>query len=119
MSLSFIMRPHAQHFDDTLLSENLIYQPVLDVDAARICPVQIAEEFFKRRWIAERIVLEHREQFLHFFCQRGSLQFLCIFLRLLHVHKLVFHKSMRFEPREAGVRMPLRMDSRIPGIDRR
>ncbi len=53
-----IMSPHAKHFDDPLSFENLIHQPVLDVDAARISTAQIAEGFLERRWFAEGIFSE-------------------------------------------------------------
>jgi hypothetical protein len=41
------MRPHAQHFDDVLFFQHLMNQPVLDIDAAGICALQVPKKFFK------------------------------------------------------------------------
>ena len=43
------MSPHAQHLDNTFLSDHLIDETVLNVDAAGACAAQVAEQLFKRQ----------------------------------------------------------------------
>ncbi len=43
------MRPHTEHFYDVLFFDDLIDQPVLDIDAMRVCPGKVAHRFFMLR----------------------------------------------------------------------
>jgi hypothetical protein len=52
------MGPHAKDLDNTLIFQNLIDKSVLDIDAARIGPFQVAQKLLKRRRLLEGIVWE-------------------------------------------------------------
>ena len=41
--LSFVVRPHAQYFDDTLIDQDLVDQPVLNADSARVGTLKISD----------------------------------------------------------------------------
>lgn len=49
------MRPHPKDFHDVLIFEHLIDAPMLDVDAARIGSLEIANQLLIGRWIFEGI----------------------------------------------------------------
>jgi hypothetical protein len=70
---------------------NLIHQAVLDVDAAGVGSGQISDELFVWRGILERVLRDD------------------------------FEKTLRLwlEDLSSGSAMPLRMESRIPGIEMR
>lgn len=51
----FVMRPHPKDFHEVLLFEHLIDEPMLDVDAARIGSLEIADQLLIGRWIFEGI----------------------------------------------------------------
>ncbi len=52
---SFIMRPHPNDFNGVFGLMNLIHQPMLDVDAARVSPSQIANELLERWRVLEGV----------------------------------------------------------------
>src|SRR3989344_2242453 len=89
--LSFILRPHPQYFDDFLLFEHLVHQSMLNVDAARIGSLQIAEETFKRRRGLERVFLKESQKFLHLLRKRSAFELLCIFDSILCIDESVAH----------------------------
>src|SRR5690606_2840628 len=102
-----------------LLLKNLVDKAVLDVDAARVCPRQIANELFVRRGILKRVSLDDFKQFLSFFFEASGHKFPSIFLRLLGVNNFPGHQSSSFEQASAGSSMPSLIDSRMPGTERR
>ncbi len=60
------MRPHAQHFHHSRVGENLIDEPMLNVDPARQGAIEIAHQSLEGRWILEGIAREEFEQPLDF-----------------------------------------------------
>lgn len=61
---SLVVRPHSQHADNALFSEDLVDQPVLNVDPPGVRPDKIANKLLKGWWILERVVCQDGEQFL-------------------------------------------------------
>ena len=66
LAFSFIARPHPQDADRFLSCKDFVHDAVLNIDATRVCAGKIADQFFKGRWILQRVVGKDREQFLRF-----------------------------------------------------
>jgi hypothetical protein len=49
--LSFVVCPHAQDLYDAFFFQDLIYQPVLNIDSPRISPLEISDQPFELRWV--------------------------------------------------------------------
>jgi len=64
---SFVMRPHAQHLYGFYVIQNMINEPVLDVDTTGACTGQIAYKFFEWRW---RLVWVFGKEIQKFFSLR-------------------------------------------------
>jgi hypothetical protein len=47
------MEPHANNLHDFLFFQDLIDQPMLDIDAARVCAIEIAHQLFKWRRVSQ------------------------------------------------------------------
>lgn len=116
---SFIVRPHADDFHRPLRRIDLINQPVLDIDAARKCPGQIAHEFFVWRRILKRILREDVEKPLRLRPEIGRRDFPRVLLRLLREDDRPVHQPGLLDALLSGSAIPLRMESRIPGIETR
>ena len=56
---SLIMCPHTQNLYHTLFSQDLVYQPVLNIDSSRVSTLQIAHQFFKNWWAMKRFLLKN------------------------------------------------------------
>ncbi len=82
---------------------HLIHQPVLDIAAPQIRPLQIADQFLNRWRILERVLWEDVQQPLRLLCGDDGLA----------------HKPDFAEVFPNGTASPLRMDSRILGIETR
>ena len=113
------MRPHAQHLDGSFNLIDLINQTMLNIDAPRIRARQIANQFFAGRWILKRIFREYVEQPFGLGPEIHGCNFPGVFLRLPRVNNRPTHQPGFFDDLDSGSAMPLRMDSRIPGIDTR
>jgi len=57
-----IVGPHPDDFDGLDIIQDLVHQPVLDVDPSGVRTGKIADEFFVWRRILVRIFLEELEQ---------------------------------------------------------
>ena len=117
--LLVVMSPHSDDLYGLDVLYNLVYEAVLDVDAARIGTIQIADQFFIRRGELERIFGEDIKQLLSLGLKPRSGNFSTILLRMLRKNDLPLHHpgfSLHFS---TGVFSPFRIDSRIPGIERR
>ena len=113
------MRPEANHFDRADILQHLIHQAVLDVDAAGTGAGEIADELLKRGWGLVGVTAEDIEQRFGFWSQAGGGEFLGVFLGLAREDQLPGYHVRRWRHRATGVCSPLRMDSRIPGMDTR
>src|SRR5437867_12251822 len=70
-ALSLVVRPHANHLDDALLLQHLVYEPVLNIDTTRICSGQVANEFLKRWNLLKGIGCEDVEEQLNLGSKSG------------------------------------------------
>ena len=113
------MGPHADHFHGADFFQDLIDQPMLDVDAAGIGTRQIAHKFFIWRRILEGIFLKDRQQRFGFGFESGRGKFFSVFLSGFGEDELPFHHLRVLEHFRTDVLRPLRMDSLIPGTERR
>jgi|GEM_PF-6092407 len=84
---SFVMSPHPNDFHNSIVFENLVDKPMLNIDPSRIRSSQIASELFG------------------------------IFLSLFRINKRPFHQESSGEHFSTGVFKPRTIDSRILGIE--
>lgn len=61
-SFLLVVRPHAEDLDDTFLRQDLVHQPVLDVDPSRVGAGQVAHELLEGRRTPEGVIGEQLEQ---------------------------------------------------------
>ena len=115
MARSLIVRPHPQDTDRPLRGEYFIDQPVLDIDAARVSASKVSDQFFKRRWVLQRISGKHIKQFLRLGFQTASCNFFGVFERLLGKNDFPTYHSNAFALSANGSAIPALMDSRMPG----
>ena len=118
-STLLIVRPQPQHLHDVLFLQDLINEPVLNVDPARTGSRKIPDQLFKRWRVTERIDLEDSKQLLRFRLQSGRRKLLRVLLCLLRVDELPTHQSSALLQASTGSPIPSLIDSRIPGTDRR
>ena len=113
------MRPHPNDFDGALILENLINETVLYVYPPRIRTVQITDQLLEQWRVLKRINFQYFEQSLDLKTKIGRSNFLGVFLRLLRKVELPTHQLRVFEDLLSGSFNPLRIESRIPGMDTR
>ena len=58
----FVVSPKPQDFDGFDARKNLVNEPVLNIDTARVGPGKIANELLKWRRVLERICLENLQK---------------------------------------------------------
>ena len=98
---------------------DLIHKTVLNVDAAGISARQVANEFFVVGRILERIPGDDVEKTLGLGFEIRGRNLLGVLLGLLGVNDGPTHQPGLVEVLPSGSAMPLRMESRIPGIEMR
>jgi hypothetical protein len=113
------MRPHPNDFDGASILENLVNETVLYVYPPRIRTVQITDQLLERRRGMKRISFQYLEQPLDLRTKIGRSSFLGVFLRLLRKVELPTHQLRVFEDLLSGSFKPLRIESRMPGMDTR
>ena len=113
------MRPETDDFDGSGFFEDLIDEPVLDVDAAGIRAGKIADELFIWGRSLEGILTKDGQQGFSFGTQPRRGEFLGVFLGLACEDDLPRYHANFSRHRDTGVFSPRRMDSRMPGIDTR
>lgn len=101
------------------LINDLINQPMLDVDPSRIDAVEVSDQFFMGRRVPERVAFKNRQERLRLLLQPGSRQLFGILLRLFGLNEHPSHQSSSLAHSLTGVADPSRIDSRVPGTDRR
>lgn len=118
---SLVMRPHAEDFHCPLATQDLVYEPVVNVDATREGAGEIAYEFLERRRGTEGILPQHLEQYLCSRLQTGATQLLRILCGLRREDEPpgLAHQSSDSRHSLTGVAIPLRIEARMPGIDSR
>ena len=62
---SLVVCPHPNDLDDLLFFENLINQPMLDIDLARVGTFEIAEQFLVTGRTLIGILLQESKEFDH------------------------------------------------------
>ena len=115
----FVVSPHTKDFDGAFGRIDLIDETVLDVDAARISAGQISHQFFIGRRVLKGIPGDEIEQTLDLGSEIRGCDFPGILLGLLGVNDRPTHQPGFVEVLLSGTAMPLRMDSRMLGIETR
>jgi len=96
---------------------------VLDVDSPRIGTRKITDKLFEPRGPLPWVLPKDFQKLFSFLAQSAGSEFPGAFLRLPgEGHppgRRFFYQPGRFDVFESGVRIPFRIDSRIPGIERR
>jgi hypothetical protein len=113
------MGPHPNDLHGPFLGIDLIYKTVLHVDPAGIRSLKISHQFLKRGRILARIRAHDFKQALSICPQVRRSQFLSVLLRLFCVIEIPAHQLRVLELFESGSAIPLRIESRIPGIESR
>lgn len=114
------MGPHANYLDRLFLLQNLIDQPVLNVDAPGICAFHISQEFFKGRRPLPWIFCQKVQKLLGFRAQPRQFDTASVFLGLLGKDQLPrLHQPGSPSHSSTGAAIPSTIDSRIPGTERR
>lgn len=118
-SALFVVGPQTDHFDGPALFQDLVDEPVLDGDPARVGPGEIPDQLLVGRGDAEGIAPEQVKQDLSFGPQAGGGQFFRVSLGLARKDEApCYHRSVS-RHFAMGVFNPRRMDSRMPGIESR
>ena len=95
----------------------------MDVDSSREGAREVTHELFESRRLLPGIRPKDFEEFFGLFAQTAGRKLPCVFLRLFGENdqpgQRFAYQPGRFEVLENGVRIPFRIDSRIPGIERR
>ena len=116
---SFVMRPHPENLDGPFGIIDLIHQTVLDVDTAGVGTGQIPDELLAGWWGLERILGDDVEQTLGLGFEIRGCNLFRILLGLLGINDGPTHQPGLVEVLPSGTAIPLRMESRIPGIETR
>lgn len=116
---SLVMRPHPEDFYSMLAIQDLVYEPMLDVDASGVCAGKVADQFLIAGRCLEWVLSDHREQPLDLFHQSRGRNLPSVVLSLSCVNNPPAHQPGSSEHWSRGVSRPLRMDSRMPGTDSR
>ena len=58
------MRPHAKDVPNAVVAIDSVNDAVLNIDAPRVIPSEVAHQLLEARRHAQRIVLQQKEQFL-------------------------------------------------------
>ena len=117
------MGPHPDHFDDALRVQDLVHQPMLNVDPARTGAREIANEFLETRRRLSRILPQNLEKLLGLLLEPAAREFAGVSLRLTRKDQAPGTRAA-LQPGfakvlERGVASPWRIDSRMPGIESR
>jgi len=120
---SLVVRPHPEDLDHSLFLQDLINEPVLNRDPARESTGEVADELLEPRRLSVGVFPENLEQFFRLRSKAGAIEPSCVLLSLLREDdppgRVDPYQPGFSEHLEIGVRKPLRIDSRMAGIDRR
>ncbi len=98
---------------------DLIYQPMQKVDPPGIGTRQISNQFLMGRWVLERIHRDDVKKALGLGFQIRGRNAPGVLLGLAGVDDGPAHQPGWVDALPSGSAMPLRMESRIPGIETR
>ena len=113
------MSPHPKDFNGVFGRIDLVDETVLNVNASRIGARQISHQFFVGRWILKWIFGEEVEKALGLGFEVRGCDLPGVFLGLPRKNDRPTHQPGLVKVLPSGSAMPLRIDSRIPGIERR
>jgi hypothetical protein len=110
------MGPHADDFHRPDIVQNLVNQPMLDVNSPRASTSQVTHQFLERRRRLVVVFSEQVKQALGLGLKTRASDFLGVALRLPGKYQPPGYHFKSLTHWSAGVFSPLRMDALIPGI---
>jgi len=110
------MSPHADDFYDFRIIQNLVDQPMLNVDAPGEGTCQVTDKPFEWRSRPVGIFFEDGEQLFNPGLEAGSCNLLRIALRMTREDDPPRHQFNTPAQRSTGVLSPFRIDALIPGM---
>lgn len=113
------MGPHPDDFHCLKVVQYLVDETVLDINAARVSAGEVSDQFFVGREFFVGIPFQDFQKFFGLRPQARKGKFLGVFLSLLREDESPSHHLRAVSHFLTGVLSPFRIDSRIPGIDRR
>ena len=115
--ISFVMSPEAEYLHHSEVVQHLVDQPVLDVDPARIGTCQVTNQLLEGRRSLIGVLCQSGKQEFRLALETGGRQLFRILLGLPRKDDLPTHQRSSGAQASTGVARPLRIDSRIPGIE--
>lgn len=100
------MAPYSQHFHSVISCDDLIDEPMLNIDSPGVCALQVTHKFLVGWRITEGIVCNDRKQNFSLFTQASGSQFLGIFLGLLREDDVPAHQPGSGLQASSGVARP-------------
>ncbi len=116
---SFVMSPHPNDLHRPFLWVDLIHESVLDIGPARPRAIEIPDQPLICWRALKRILLQNLKQAFCLEAQITGRQVLGVLLGLLGIIERPGHQVSSVLDLLNGSRNPFRIDSRIPGIDKR
>src|SRR4051794_28058360 len=113
------MSPKPDYFHGLNLRQDLVDQAMLNIDAPGIRSREISDQFLVRRRVLKRVLLEGFEKGLGLRPQPRGRQFLRVLLSLFGEDEPPAYQASFLESLPTGSLRPARIDSRMPGIERR
>src|SRR4051794_3696407 len=113
------MSPHTEDLHRVFRFEDLVDEPLLNVNPSRVGTREVTHELFEWRWFLERVCFENVEECFGFRAKSRGSEFLSVLLCLLCENDGPVHQPGSSSQLGRGVSMPSRIDSLIPGIERR
>jgi hypothetical protein len=111
-----VMSPHADDFYDFRIIQNLVDQPMLNVNAPGEGTCQVTDKRFEWRRRPVGIFFEDGEQLFNPGLEAGSCNLLRIALRMTRENDPPRHHFNTPAQRSTGVLSPFRIDALIPGM---
>src|SRR5205809_2513817 len=113
---SLVEGPHPDDLDCALGTIDLINQTMLNVDATGICAGEISDEFLEWRRTLKRISRDYVKKPLRLGSKVCRSNLAGVFLGLPGVNDRPAHQPGFFSAFLSDSAIPLRMESRIPGM---
>jgi hypothetical protein len=112
---SLVVGPHPQNLDHFVVFNHLVHEAVLDVDATRVGPREVAQQLLVAGRILKWVLPQNLQQGLCPRLQPDLGELLRVLLGMLREDQSPAHQSKSSDISSWGVDIPSRMDSIIPG----
>jgi len=114
-AILFVVRPHPDDLDGFDIVQNLVYEPVLDVDPTGEGAGKVTDQLFVWWWCLKGIAREDVEELLGLGLEARARQLFRVSLGLVRVDQSPVHQCNSLAHLSTGVFIPLTIESLIPG----